>query len=155
MSPMYTYAYVVVALTWIIAECTNNIYVLHKVDTKKFPNALCLDGSPGAFWFNKVAPSLILVDLYWRNFHLLLHVDIRTKTSLTFSQPIQGTGSGTNKFIIHHQGGAWCTSPRDCVERSRTDQGSSTTWEHSVNCDFSKGTHFYWCISFCRENDNE
>jgi len=36
-----------------------------------------------------------------------------------------GTGSGKNKWYIHHQGGGWCESFDDCLGRSRTGLGSS------------------------------
>merc|ERR1712166_141361 len=51
--------------------------------------ALCLDGSPGAYY------------------HL------------------PGSGSGADKWYIHHQGGGWCESLDDCLGRSKTDLGSS------------------------------
>jgi hypothetical protein len=30
----------------------DEVYILHKVDTVKYPEAKCLDGSPGAFWYH-------------------------------------------------------------------------------------------------------
>lgn len=33
-----------------------------------------------------------------------------------------------SKWIIGFQGGGWCTSYSDCVARSKTDLGSSSTW---------------------------
>ena len=53
------------------------------------PNAVCLDGSPGAFYFRP------------------------------------GSGSGANKWYIHHQGGGWCESLDDCRGRSFSNLGSS------------------------------
>jgi hypothetical protein len=45
-----------------------------------------------------------------------------------------GYGDGASKFLIHHQGGAWCVSLEDCVERSKTQQGSSKEWIQETNC---------------------
>eukprot|EP00930_Biecheleria_cincta_P023856 TRINITY_DN17153_c0_g1_i2.p1 TRINITY_DN17153_c0_g1~~TRINITY_DN17153_c0_g1_i2.p1 ORF type:complete len:399 (-),score=37.83 TRINITY_DN17153_c0_g1_i2:326-1522(-) len=39
-----------------------------------------------------------------------------------------GTGSGKNKWLVHFQGGGWCTSLEDCVERSRGELGSSKSY---------------------------
>lgn len=36
-----------------------------------------------------------------------------------------GTGSGVNKWYIHHEGGGWCESLKDCYERSLTPLGST------------------------------
>jgi len=38
----------------------------------------------------------------------------------------KGTGSGVNKWYIHHQGGGWCESLDDCLGRSKSALGSST-----------------------------
>ena len=92
------------AIILVVVTAAPIMYTLTTVDNDKYPNALCLDGSPAAFWFNK------------------------------------GSGSGVNKYIIHHQGGAWCTSPHDCVERAKTAQGSSDSWDKEVNCEYSKAT---------------
>lgn len=54
-----------------------------------YPGAVCLDGTPGAYY------------------HL------------------PGTGSGANKWYIHHQGGGWCESMDDCLGRSHSQLGSS------------------------------
>jgi len=73
-------------------ECLQGFDPLGTSATKyltKEKDALCLDGSPGAFYF----------------------------------QP--GTGNGTNKWYIHHQGGGWCESMDDCLSRSKSDLGSS------------------------------
>lgn len=36
-----------------------------------------------------------------------------------------GTGSGTTKWMIFHEGGGWCTSINDCLSRSTTIFGST------------------------------
>ena len=33
-----------------------------------------------------------------------------------------------NKWIIHLEGGGWCYNEDDCVERSKTELGSSNYW---------------------------
>ena len=40
----------------------------------------------------------------------------------------KGTGSGAKKFILHLEGGGWCGTPESCLERSRTELGSSHRW---------------------------
>jgi len=40
----------------------------------------------------------------------------------------RGSGSGVNKWYLHHQGGGWCESLDDCVARSKTDLGSSSKY---------------------------
>jgi len=37
----------------------------------------------------------------------------------------KGSGSGANKWFLHHQGGGYCVSLDDCLGRSKTDLGSS------------------------------
>jgi len=37
-------------------------------------------------------------------------------------------GSDSTKWYIHHQGGGWCESPEDCLDRSTTDLGSSSKY---------------------------
>eukprot|EP01062_Namystynia_karyoxenos_P077487 TRINITY_DN781_c0_g1_i1.p1 TRINITY_DN781_c0_g1~~TRINITY_DN781_c0_g1_i1.p1 ORF type:complete len:395 (+),score=140.66 TRINITY_DN781_c0_g1_i1:63-1247(+) len=58
-------------------------------DFAKTTGAVCLDGTPGVFYYRK------------------------------------GTGSGANKWYIHHQGGGWCESLDDCLMRSHGSLGSS------------------------------
>jgi len=58
----------------------------------KSSGAVCLDGTPGAYYLQK------------------------------------GTGSGVNKWYIHHQGGGWCESLDDCLGRSKGALGSSTSY---------------------------
>jgi len=40
----------------------------------------------------------------------------------------KGTGSGANKWYIHHQGGGWCESLDDCLGRSKGGLGSSAKY---------------------------
>jgi len=54
--------------------------------------AMCLDGTPGAYFF------------------------------------LKGSGSGANKWYIHHEGGGWCESMDDCLSRSNTGLGSSKSY---------------------------
>jgi hypothetical protein len=37
-------------------------------------------------------------------------------------------GSSAAKFLISHQGGGWCQTTDECVQRANTSLGSSTTW---------------------------
>lgn len=39
-----------------------------------------------------------------------------------------GTGTGSNKWILYHNGGGWCTSYESCFQRMTTDRGSSSTY---------------------------
>lgn len=39
-----------------------------------------------------------------------------------------GMDSGSNKWILHMEGGAWCYNSKDCYNRSQTDLGSSKSW---------------------------
>ena len=43
-----------------------------------------------------------------------------------------GYGNGTDKWIIHLEGGGWCKNESDCYERSKTDLGSSKNWLPSM-----------------------
>lgn len=61
-------------------------------DAVNSTGARCLDGSPGAYYFQA------------------------------------GSGSGTSKWYIHHQGGGWCESMDDCLGRSKSDLGSSKNY---------------------------
>ena len=46
----------------------------------------------------------------------------------------EGSGEGTNKWILHLMGGGWCFSPEDCLQRSQSLLGSSTApeWEETL-----------------------
>ena len=43
----------------------------------------------------------------------------------------KGSGSGASKWIIHQGGGGWCASNDECLQRSRTELGSSKLWPAS------------------------
>jgi hypothetical protein len=47
----------------------------------------------------------------------------------------QGIGNGTKGWIIHLEGGGWCYSEAECLERSYSKLGSSESWPHTA--DFS------------------
>ena len=36
----------------------------------------------------------------------------------------KGSGDGANKWYIHHQGGGWCESLDDCLDRSKVSHTS-------------------------------
>jgi len=72
--------------------------------------AVCLDGTPGVYYFSK------------------------------------GYGSGTNKWLIHHEGGGWCESLDDCVDRSKTVLGSSSSYPEEFN---------YTAVDFFSRNSTE
>lgn len=44
-----------------------------------------------------------------------------------------GTGSGSNKWYIHHEGGGWCESYGSCYQRALTTLGSSSTYPKTAN----------------------
>ena len=44
-----------------------------------------------------------------------------------------GTGSGSHKWFIYHQGGGWCTSLQNCMGRSKTDLGSSRNYPSNIS----------------------
>lgn len=46
---------------------------------------------------------------------------------------LAGNGTGANKWYIHHQGGGWCESMDDCLDRSTTPLGSSATYPDTDN----------------------
>jgi len=46
-----------------------------------------------------------------------------------------GSGSGANKWFIYHQGGGWCNSLTDCLGRSKTALGSSSSYPPTANYD--------------------
>ena len=39
-----------------------------------------------------------------------------------------GSGADARNYIIHLQGGGWCTSLSDCLARSKSTLGSSSQW---------------------------
>ena len=45
----------------------------------------------------------------------------------------KGSGSGANKWILHQEGGGWCYSTEDCLERSKTALGSSSYWKNTID----------------------
>eukprot|EP00123_Amoebidium_parasiticum_P011153 comp20540_c0_seq1/m.26340 comp20540_c0_seq1/g.26340 ORF comp20540_c0_seq1/g.26340 comp20540_c0_seq1/m.26340 type:complete len:397 (-) comp20540_c0_seq1:379-1569(-) len=47
-----------------------------------------------------------------------------------------GSGAGANKWYIHHQGGGWCMSPRDCLGRSKGGLGSSKSFGAQTYYDY-------------------
>lgn len=44
----------------------------------------------------------------------------------------KGSGSGANKWILHQEGGGWCHTTENCLDRSKTDLGSSNNWKSSI-----------------------
>ena len=42
-----------------------------------------------------------------------------------------GSGSGSDKWIVHLMGGGWCSNSADCYNRSSTIYGSSKEWPES------------------------
>jgi len=44
-----------------------------------------------------------------------------------------GSGSGANKWYIHHEGGGWCYSTPECFARSKTNLGSSKAYGKTIN----------------------
>ena len=42
--------------------------------------------------------------------------------------------TNSTKFTMFLQGGGWCYNERDCLERSKTDLGSSTNWPSVSGC---------------------
>lgn len=52
------------------------------------------------------------------------------------------SGEPETRWIIHFQGGGWCTSAEDCRERSKDDLGSSTTFaSHKAKHLYEWGGH--------------
>ena len=45
----------------------------------------------------------------------------------------RGTGSGARKYILHLEGGAWCPTLENCLERSKTYLGSSKSWPETLD----------------------
>ena len=45
----------------------------------------------------------------------------------------RGSGSGTDKWILHQEGGGWCNTTENCLERSKTKLGSSTHWSSAIH----------------------
>ena len=45
----------------------------------------------------------------------------------------KGGGSGANKWILHQEGGAWCYTLEDCLDRSKTALGTSTVWKSTAS----------------------
>lgn len=43
-----------------------------------------------------------------------------------------GSGTGTSSWLIHHEGGGWCTSLSDCIARATTPLGSSHSYRPSM-----------------------
>ena len=68
----------------------------------------------------------------------------------------EGSGSGSESWIVHLEGGGWCANETDCHDRSMTPLGSSKSWPSSislggflsddpqVNPDFTTGTLSMW-----------
>lgn len=71
----------------------------------------------------------------------------------------EGSGEGAGKWILHLEGGGWCGTKRDCLDRSKTALGSSTFWpptqefhgflsdNATVNPDFYNWTMIY--LMYC------
>jgi hypothetical protein len=43
-----------------------------------------------------------------------------------------GNGTGVNKWYLYHEGGGWCTNLTDCLERSKTNLGSSKAYPPTI-----------------------
>ena len=69
--------------------------------------AVCLDGTAPGYYFR---PGQL---------HLTSSADMFVAT---------GTGSGVNSWIVHMEGGGVCSTEQECLDRSKTDLGSSKNW---------------------------
>jgi len=47
-----------------------------------------------------------------------------------------GTGTGANKWYIHHEGGGWCSSVADCYGRSLGNLGSSKNYTDTATINY-------------------
>jgi hypothetical protein len=47
----------------------------------------------------------------------------------------QGKNADADKYIVHLEGGGWCTSVADCYSRSQSVLGSSSQWPASYTFD--------------------
>ena len=104
------------------SELASRVWHLTKFDEGSYPDARCLDGSYAGYWYILVVNiEFRTIDIFYRNFI----------QSLRF---IEGSGEGKNKFLIHLQGGGWCTSLGDCYERSVEGMGTSKHWIDEVVC---------------------
>jgi len=64
-------------------------------------------------------------------------------------------GAASTKYVIHLQGGGWCTSLDDCFARSQTTLGSSRFWmdancsaaSSQAPCGYDGGTHGYFSVN--------
>ncbi|XP_020579385.1 pectin acetylesterase 11-like [Phalaenopsis equestris] len=91
----FIFALSTVLLTFtVIAKAVDVTFVANAVQK----GAVCLDGSPAAYYFSP------------------------------------GSGSGVNNWVVHMEGGGWCSNEEDCVERKSNSRGSST---NSVPMSFS------------------
>jgi hypothetical protein len=53
-----------------------------------------------------------------------------------------GVGAqGSSTYIIELEGGGWCISEADCLQRSTTDLGSSKSWPASGSPTMDGGSH--------------
>ncbi|KAJ6836198.1 pectin acetylesterase 8-like isoform X1 [Iris pallida] len=43
-----------------------------------------------------------------------------------------GFGSGKNSWLVHIEGGGWCNTPKDCLNRKNIHLGSSNYMEHQL-----------------------
>ena len=71
----------------------------------------------------------------WNTTWLLLQTRYKYNNYYTvqyFTGIIIGTGENINNWIIHLEGGGWCYSEDDCLQRSRTNLGSSTYWSSTA-----------------------
>ena len=105
-----TFRLLLVALLAVI--CYGRVWKLYLMDLERFPNAVCLDGSPAGFWY--LESEFVTVK------------DTNTNTHHYRSKEDQ--------FVIYHQGGAWCNNVDDCYSRSLDFLGSSNSWERNPDC---------------------
>ncbi len=75
--------------------------------------------------------------------HLLSPAAAPAAKCLDGSQPgfyfARGSGAGASQWIIHTQGGGWCTSDAECASRAGSPLGSSASWGAGGNCSGAAG----------------
>jgi O-palmitoleoyl-L-serine hydrolase len=62
-----------------------------------------------------------------------------------------GVGAGASTWIIEMEGGGWCVSLDDCVSRSKTALGSSSSWPATGSPTMDGGSHGLFSNS-CADN---
>ena len=98
-----------VLYAWSHAQTQTTFELVLLTEAAESKGAVCLDGSPGGYYIRRPLVAA--------------------------ANSSSSSSSGGGKFLIFHEGGGWCGSDANCLDRSLTHLGSSVNYDPKISGD--------------------